>query len=467
MLSISEKSFQIEDAVVAEEMVNNCRLSLLNFDCLEKIFEQLSTNDLIKLCKINPIVCNAVIERAVSKRIINFTDWNEIWSTETIFMEIGKRIKLMSICEQNICPKLCRESTPIDYFLGLFVKHCTKNRLDALSLCFDVTTINQGLLEAAKPYFTKLRQIHYVSVGWQSNIGYEKLLATIIDSAQQLSTIQIEEARIQGAWLQRDNVKNVQNIALINSNILDKQNWELYVKEQPALKVFAWINLALPNRTLCKNIARNCNQLERFIDVQCLVPKQYLHADFVMNRYNYFSSFEKLKCARITAYTRSGRDLVTAFVALAQKNTLKKLSINFITNAIAIFQPYHHVQYPQFTSIKQLDIQNHSSCALWDRIIVNFMSGLVNLKQLTISGHESINSIKLAKIALAAPHLSVLKISEAHTPGKYLSKALMLIGEEMKGRKTGPKVFTVFINSEQKTYLEGHNFSDNIRIVEV
>lgn len=460
-------SVQCENASSFEEIIQNCRLGQLNFDCLEKIFENLCSGELIKLCKINPIVCDAIIERAVSKRMICFDDWNQIWSTEQIFKEIGGRIKSMSIGQQNICQRLSKWSSPFDHFMSLLVKHCKRNQIHAMSLHFDIHNINLDLLEASKPFWTNVRQLHFAASmhHGQPNVGYEQFLAAIIETATQLSTIQLENTGINGHWLQYHNMRNIQHLALINTSIYDLKNWQCYFAQQPTLSTFAWIHAAIPNYTLCENIARYCKQLEHFIDIQHHVPLKYLQQDFVMNRYNYFALFDNLKCARITAYTSSGRDLIGVFLALAQKCTVQTLSINFIANPLNQFNVNNRldirIQYAQFTSVKCLEIGNHSTCHFWNETIVNFMSSMVNLNEVTISGHEPINSVQMTCIALAAPKLKTLNIHQTNIQSSHLSRALTTIARVRRDNS----MLNVVVNPHQKSQLEGQQFGD-IQIIE-
>lgn len=461
---------EYESCSTAEQIMENCRLGKLNFDCLEKIFEHLGTGELIELCKIDQFVCNAVKERAIAERMINFSEWKQIWGTEMIFKEIGQRIKHMSIAEADMCQQMCQHLSPFDQFLRFLSKYCSKNRLKSLSLNFDVSAMDANLLESARPFLTNIQQILFTSMSHMPNIGQDQFFITLIECAKQLSTIQLVNTTIDGKWLRLENMKNVENVALIDSIIFDSTNWQSYFERQPTLKFFAWINCRFPNYTLCENIARNCTQLERFVDYQHLVHDKYLQRDFVMNRYNYFGLFENLKCARITAYTSSGRDLTGVFMALSQKNTLETLGINFIMNTISQYNAADRLgsslHYTQFTSLKSLHIQNHSPCFFWHGNLINFMSCMVNLREVSISGPSQINSVQITCIALKAPKLITLKLNGAMTGSDDLCMALQTIA---KVKEINPNskdgIFTVVLNTDQMRQLEGQNFGDNIRIV--
>lgn len=465
MSNIEKKMLQLE----VETEDSNCRLGGLNFDCLEKIFESLCTRELINVCAINPTVRYAVKERVVRKRMISFNDWNRIWDTETIFKEFGEWIKHMSIAEDNL--NSFGNLTAFDNFLQLLAKYCTKNRLQTLSMHFDIGEVNKDLLNASKPYFTNLRQIHYSSVGRKENSGHEQLFAAIIDGANELESIQLENTWSKGTWLQHNKAKNIQSITLIDSSIFDKKSLDIYFNKKPAIKTFAWINASAPNHTLCENVIRNCPNLDQFVDVQYLVPDGYLQETYLINRYNYMSDAQNLKCARITSFCRSGQDLISFFAAIARKNTLQNLSIHFIMNAIGEFN-YDanrldlYNKYPSFTSLHSLDIQNNSSCMFWSIIIVNFMSELLNLQQVSISGHEPINPVQMTRIALAPTNLKVLKINNANTPDLYM--AIYTIGkviEENQGK--GQQTITIIINPQQNLNLQGYNISKSIKIIVV
>lgn len=465
MSNIEKKMLQLE----VENENSNCRLGRLNFDCLDKIFESLCTGELIKICAINPIVSYAVKERVVRKRLINFNDWNRIWDTETIFEEFGEWLKYMSITEDNLDSS--KNLTAFDNFLQLIVKYCTKNRLQTLSLHFDIGQVNKDLLNASKPYFTNLRQIHYSSVGRKENSGHEELFAAIIDGANELESIQLENTWSKGTWLQHNKAKNIQSITLIDSSIFDKKSLDIFFNQKPAIKTFAWINASAPNHTLCENVIRNCPNLNHFVDVQYLVPDGYLRENYLMNRYNYMSAAQNLECARVTSFCRSGQDLISFFAAIARKNTLQNLSIHFIMNAIGDFN-YDanrldiYNKYPTFTSLRSLDIQNNSSCMFWSEIIVNFMSELLNLQEISISGHEPINPVQMTRIALAPKNLKVLKINNANTPDLYM--AIYTIGKVIEeNQETDQQTMTIVINSQQNLHLQGYDISKSIKIIVV
>lgn len=445
-----------------EENSNDCRLGLLNFDCLEKIFESCCTRELIKLSAVNPIVHRAVKERAIRKRLINFDDWTEIWDTETIFKEFGEWIKFLSIREDNICMRACKNSTAFDFFLQLLVKYCTENRIQTISMAFDIGKVNMDLLDAAKPLFSNLHQVHFSSIGRQENFGHEQLFAAIIDAATELESIQLENTWSKGTWLQKDKMKNIRYLALINSSIFDQKSLDTYFNQKPAIKTFAWVNVSVPNHSLCERFVRNCPNLEQLIDVQHLVTDGYLRESFLMNRYNYISVAENLKCLRVTAFTRSGQDLISLFAAIARKNTIENLSIHFLMNAIGLFN-YDanrldiYNKYPEFTALKVLDIQNNSSCMFWSIIIVNFIIDMINLNEVRLSGIEPMTPVQLTQIALAPKNLKVLKINNAVITGLYNS--IYTIGQVKENSKES---ITIVINQEQNLLLQRNNRSKRI-----
>lgn len=462
-------SVEIEEA---KKDSNHCRLGTLNFDCLEKIFERLSTKELIQLCALNPIVHDAFKERAVKKREIIFSEWTQIWDTETIFKEFGEWMKFTTIKSDDIDLQACKNTTEFEYFLNLFVKHCSENRLQTLSLHFDIGKINLDLLNAAKPFFTNLRKIHYTSVGAQENSGQDQFFATIIDSAKELESIQLENTWNKGTWLQHINMQNIQNIALINSSIFDKKSWDAYFHRTPTkIKRFAWINTTIPNYILCEQMVRNCPNLEHLIDIQHSVPDAYLRDDvFLLNRFNYVSAAKNLKCTRVTSYMRSGQDLIGLFVAIAQENTIQYLSIDFLKNATRRinYENYRLMinnTYPHFTSLRNLEILNNSSCMFWSTIFVNFMCDLINLHEVSVSGDEEINPVQMTRIALAPPNLKVLKINAACTTNLYA--AVYTIGRVKEENKlsNGEHAITIVINQQQYTNLRGRDISKSIKFI--
>lgn len=467
--STIEAAQRHEDNDAVDRIINNCRLNKLNFDCLENIFKYLFTNDLIHLCQIDPLVCDAINERAISKRHVEFTDWSQIWDAETIFSDIGARIRSMAIDEWNFpqaetatAASSTTDVQPINQFLSMLIKHCTPNRIQELSLRFNFYGMNQTLLNEARPYFNQLKKIIFGSIDGRPSTDHEQLLAAMIDSAEQLSTIQLENTSSNGDWLSFDHIKNVENLALVNSSVFDDKNWHHYLTNQPELKIFAWVNSHIPNYSLCENVARYCIGLERFFDVQFYVDdEKYFERDFVMNRYNYFASFQNLKYAQITAYTESGCDLIGAFMALARRNTVEMLAINFLKNATIKYTlddvDYATQQYPDVESLKILEIENCTSCEFWNEILVNFLKRSVNLNELSISGDDRLNSVQLACIALATPQLDLLKINCLIVAN--LPQALKTISMA-RAKNQNPNILNVFINSEQSMQLNGCEFQN-------
>jgi hypothetical protein len=411
---------------------DNFRLNQLNFDCLGAILEQLKTADLIKLCLIDATLANAVAERIVRKRTIHFSEWNQIWSTEQIFDTFGPWIKSMSIEEHNICRKASNRKA-LQYFLELLVKNCDAHWIKALSLRFSNGELNPQLLNAAKPFFTQLRKLHFSSFGHRKGSGIDQLLTTIIDAADKLDSIVLE-----------------------NVNAKDT-----HFKQELALKTFIWVNENTPNDTLCEKIVQHSPHLEQFIDRQFAVPEQYLQEN--LNRYSYLAAAEKLKFARITTYMRSGQDLINFFAEAATKNTLKFLSIAFLDNAWlkinnnAEDREHFDDRYPHFTSLTKLEIINNSSCMYWGQIFISFIFGLVNLREICISGNEAINPVQMTSIARAPPNLEILRINRVLTTNLHI--ALSVIGRI----RTTP--LTVIINRQQESQLIGRYFSDRIKFI--
>lgn len=455
-----------ENADVIERIVKSCRLSQLNFDCLDEIFQYLFTNDLLHLCQINPMVCDAIKERAIGKHHIDFTAWNQLWGTETIFTEFGAKIRSMAIHEWDFSQAEAADSTtgdqPINQFLSMLIKHCKPNRIQELSLNFDCHGINQTQLNEARPYFGQLEKIIFASTdGRHPNTDlHEQLLTTMIDSAKQLSAIQLESTTSSGNWLRLAHMANVENLALVNSLVDDDQKWHQYLTNQPKLTSFAWVHSTNPNVRLCENVARYCSELERFFDVQvCIDDDQYFQRDFVMSRYNYFASFQNLKCAQITAYTESGRDLIGAFMAMARRNTVERLGINFLQNPTIKYtlddMDYAAQEYPEIQSLQSLAIENCTSCNFWNGILVNFLKATMNLKELSISGCDRINSIQLTCIALAPSKLDVLNINQLIVADLPLAMKSISVG---RAKNNNSNTLTVVINSEQSGQLKGREF---------
>lgn len=445
----------------------DCRLSVLNFDVLEKIFEELNTEELITLCGISAVACSAIAEIFVKKRMIIFDDWNRIWNAETVFKEFGEWMKFIEIGQNNIDEEMCKELTPFEYMLHLIVKKCTKDRLRSLSLNFDIDRVDSELLHVARPFFTELRQIQYSSVTNKAKSGQEQFLGMIIDAADKLESFQLKNTCSRGNWLRNSNMKNLQNINFVNSSVLDKENWDSYFTKQPTLKKFTWIHADMPNDWLCENVARKCKNLEEFIDVQQLVLEEE-HFNENSNRYEYLALVGNLKRAQITSFTRSGQDLINFIATTARNNTVEHLSVNFLKNAKDNFNyganrsRIHH-KYPHFTSLNSLEIMNHSSCMFWNEMSVNFMSELTNLREVTISSFEPISSVQLVQIALAPPNLSILKISGALTIN--ICMAMITIGRVIEANRQ--QKLTVEINSQQNEHLKEHKISDFIRLVVV
>lgn len=464
--STVEAAHRRKNEEVVERIIKNCRLSQLNFDCLGEIFQFLSTSDLIHLCQINPMVCDAIKERAIGKHHIDFSDWNQLWGTETIFSEFGAKIRSMAIHEWDFSQPEAASSIgdhPINQFLSMLVKNCTPNRIEELLLNFDFHGINPTQLKEARPYFSQLKKLIFASIiGRHPNSDNQELpLNTMIESAKQLSSIQLENTTSSGDWLRLNHMTNMENLVLVNSLVSNDENWLHYLTNQPKLTSFAWVHSTIPNYQLCENVARHCTDLERFFDVQFRIDdeEQYFQRDFVMSRYNYFASFQNLKCAQITAYTESGRDLIGAFMAMTRRNTIERLGINFLQNPAFKYtlddMDYATQEYPEMQSLQSLQIENCTSCGFWNEILVKFLEATTNLNELSISGHERINSIQLTCIALVPSRMDVLQINQLIVADLELALKSISVGRAKNGNSD---TLTVVVNSEQSMQLKGKEF---------
>lgn len=463
------QSNEVEPMVI-EDVVSDCRLGQLNYDCLERIFELLCTQELIHLCNIDPIVSDAVKYRVVKKRMIHVEDWNRIWCTIRLFKEFGKFMRILSISERCMLGVSKGESL-FEQFLGLIVKHCSENSLNVLSLHFDNGPINVDLLEAARPFLTNVYQIHIRSMSNVLNVGHTQFLETVLQAAHGMKTIQLVNTKINGDWLQLNGMKNVENLAFINSKvIMDKQNWQFCLNMESALKSFAWINVSAANQALCELVAQKCSKMECFTDIQHVMPRSYLRKHAVTNRYSYLASAENLKYVQVTAYTRNGQDLVEFFGIAARNNTIQNLAIHFLANAydqviIPLSTPNIHYRYPHFTSITALEIHGYPTCMVWGETFMNFLSELINLREMYISSDETFNSVRLTAIILAPPNLESCNVSRTHIV--YLPLAIITIGVEIDNRKKindAYKGINMILNEEQNKLLEGRAISKNIRI---
>lgn len=458
------------EPMVNGDVVSDCRLGQLNYDCLESIFELLCTQELIHLCNIDPIVSDAVKYRVVKKRMIYVEDWNQIWCTTRLFKEFGKFMRMLVISERCMFGLSNGESL-FEQFLGLVVKHCSEDNLNVLSLHFDNGPINVNLLEATRPFLTNVYQIHIRSMSNVLNLGHTQFLETVIQAAHGMKTIQLENTTINGDWLQLNGMNHVENLCFINSEvIMDKQKWKFCFNMESALKSFTWINVSAANQALCELVAQKCSKMECFNDIQHVMPRSHLRKYAKKNRYSYLASAENLKCVQVTAYTRSGQDLVEFFGIAARKNTIQNLAIHFLENAydrinIDLSRPNIHYRYPDFTSITALEIYRYPTCMVWGVTFENFVSELVNLREMYISSDEIFNSVRLTTIILAPPNLESCNVSQTNIVCPH--SAIITIGHEIDIRKSmndAFKGFTMILNKDQNAYLEGLDISENIRI---
>lgn len=462
--------------------IDNCQLTKLNFDCLERVFAYLSTKDLIHLSQINPIIYDAILERAISKRHIDFYELTQIWTLEKIFAKFGKHMTEVAINENHFELWKKIRTAPINNFLRLLIKYCTANQITEMNLTFDYRKVDAKLLNAAKPFFTNIQTLSVT--GTSSNSGDRNFLTTtIINAAKNLSMLTLENVTINFNALNFECMKNLETLSISETNCVNTtNNWQRLLSSQPKLKSFAWDNYSNPNYTICKYIADHCaDTLEKFMDKQLNVPEQFQSETFIMNRYDYFSNFKRLKKVAITGYLDSGCDLINVLAIIAQKNTVQKLWIQFLDGSEIVEDTFVVPLVGNFdncSSLTTLSIGNLGNDYFWCDIIVRFIKCAENLHTITISG-KYISETQIASIASAARRLKILDLS-THIFQKQIvavnppiCSLLADISAKWKRRNKKaavPAILNVRVSSKQKNQLDKYGFdlnNDRIQIVEV
>lgn len=462
--------------------IDNCRLTQLNWDCLEKVFEYLDTKDLIQLSEVNSIVCDAILERGIKRNAIDFDGATEIWNIQEIFAKFGKHMIQVVAHEENFHQQGDTEAAPIDNFLRLLTKHCTSNHITKMNLNFDYRKVNGKLLTAAQPFFTNIQTL--CINGRSYNAGDNMFSATIINAAKQLSVLYLSKGtNIDFNLLHCESMKHLQTLVLYDIEYANADNWVRLFSNQPKLKSFAWQNLCKPNYSLCKYIAHSCgDNLEQFLDLQMGISRKCQSEEFIMNRYDYFAKFTNLKDAAITSYLDSGRDLIDALATIAQNNTVQNLCLMFL-DAHKIIEDFFNFtlqpkSYAKCTSLSSLTILNIASRSnLWSDNMDQFIKCSQNLHTIAISG-RCVSAAQIARIAVAAQRLKILNLSMflfqdefvVETPA--ICQLLTNLDVEWKQRNRNaeePTVLNVYVNPEQKRHLAEYelDLSDSINIVEV
>lgn len=457
-----------------EQNTDDCRLNKLNWDCLEKIFDHLATEDYLHLTQINPMIRDAVLERAIQRQSINFNQ-DTRQSIKNVFKTFGKHMKNVKADEKHFGQWTKTGTAPINRFLELLIKYGTMDRITHLYLTFDCRKVEAKLLNAAIPYFTNLHTLEIT--GSNSEIENNDLAATIINVAENLSVIVLKNTDIDSNSLSFESLKNIKIIILIKSKLLNANDLSTLFSNQSKLKSFVCCQ-GSPNYPVCKYIAHYRTDLELFLDVPNIFPNECSKV-WTMNRYDYFSKFTNLKKVAITSLMSSGEDVIDVLLKISQRNTVENLCIYFSNrtgNKGGSIDFSLQNEYAKFTSLTMLTIAGFEQNNFWCSHIVKFVEKAENLHTIIIAG-VSISPATIVCLTFAARRLKLLNLA-AHSFGKRdnndnipLCVTLDNIGAMLNSKfQNGEEQnLCVHLNLGQKKQLAQNKFvvNERIKIVEV
>lgn len=395
-----------------------CRLRHgLNSDCLIKIFECLSVQDLMQLCKVDNYFADLITTEIIAKKLINvgvldvrMPNNRLAYNRSTIesFQMFGKFFKKIAVQGQDF-----------NNLLHIIVEFCLPARLTEVELEFKLnsTSAVEGLIDQALPFFATLQTLRLFDVS--SDGIFDHFLTkiskcTTTPQVLQLRRVDIAEDQV---WLQ--NMQNLRVLQIHTPRIISLDNLISCFRVNPALKAFEYTGSADIFESF-DVLSKCCPGLTTFSD--CHLNNHYndldtdekLSADMA-SRYKFLSTLTQLDAVTLTSYTDSGHDLYHHFKHLSLANISKfksYMSWNrpILLGEITKTEIMRSSSMP-FANLKTIEIEIRSignvHCDQRCQFIFDFMSRLKNIENITFLGRGLVNVNKVLQYAPDIRRLSI------------------------------------------------------------
>lgn len=410
----------IETASLGE----NCRLRhQLNSDCLVKIFDYLSVQDLTRLSKLDTYFYDLITSEVIAKKVIDFGVMDKRMPNNRIVLQ-HSTIELLGLFGKFMKQIIIR-GEDFHLFLSTIIQHCRPGRLTNVDMSFK---INSGipashLVDQSVPFFTNLRRLR-LSDNSSSGLCrlYQRFLEKISSAVPKLAILQLHQVNISGGWLQKlDNLTELQIDSPMVFSFVDVTSC---LKVNPKLTAFEYKGTA-DLKSIYDTLAACCPGIRTFSD--CHFRNIYNVFDTnVVNRYDFLSLFKQLENVTLTSYTESGHDLDNhlKIPALANISALKVYMNSDRPIYLSRQVKEHLVEsfFESFDNLKTIEIEIRRmdviNCDLRCEFIFNLLSGLKNVENIKFVGRSWTNmnsllhhSTNIRSLCIADTHFHSADVS--------------------------------------------------------
>lgn len=410
----------------AASIKNICRLRHgLNSDCLIKIFECLSIQDLMQLCKLDNYFQDLITSEIIAKKRINVGVMDKRMSNNRLklkrctiesFEMFGKFFKKISI-----------QGEDFNSLLHAIIKYCKPAVLTEVELEFKLnsTSAGESLIDQALPFFSSLHTLRLFDVS--ADGIFDQFLTKISEYTTNLQVLRLRRVDIGEGQLWLEKMQNLSVLQIHTPGFISLDSLTSCFRVNPSLKTFEYKGSANISQTF-DALSKCCLGLESFSD--CHLDNHYNDLDTdeeliadMASRYKFLSALTQLDNVTLTSYTNSGHDLyhhlkIPAFANISKfkcyMGTARPIFLEEATKT-KIMQS----SSKSFDSLKTIEIEIRSigsiNCEQRCEFIFEFMSQLKNIENITFLG-EGLTNVN--KVLQYAPDIRRLSIS-----GTYFHQA--------------------------------------------
>lgn len=380
----------------------NCRLCMLNDDCLLEIFEFLPVTDLLQVSDVSICFKNLIRDHIIPSRKVEFSLLGNIWSTNKILGTFGKKMRRIDIGKESTF-------NSFECLLVLITRYCEPNQLTELSLCYRDTKCKAHILQRAVPYFTKLEKLMlYVDTNSLSFTNFMNRLCAAPSFSPRALTLY--NVKLNRSWSTSQALQNLEEIRL-DYIVCSCENELVHMLENKNnLKLCRYIGHdALPN---IKSVLKNSGRLEVFSHFDIGSDELDMSFDVLDLLSNQIKNHQSIKHLSITSYTTDGSDLYLQLAKYANNTAIESLNI-LVNDKKLDFSDRQLLDHLKEKSLKWLQrwrkntfdklttvgiwviatpyyrVRSHSNLCF----IHKFLSQLKNLKQVNVHSSSHISDV--------------------------------------------------------------------------
>lgn len=428
---IMETNGQLSETSYENALSNTqCRLHLLNHDCLLKVFEFLDINDLMQLCKTDVHFKALILDSfLIGTKVFDWRNGLTRSSNNEILQTFGKSMK-----------KFITNEHDFNEFLESVTKYCAPKKLTSvmINLTGHMTgpdMANLHTIQLSMPYFSNLLKLSLSGYVTYINSIDEFLLALSL-TAKNLQQLTLYRSHLAGGWCTTSRMENLRELRIIRpyEHTFSISDFKSYLCSLPQLEVFVYDGFPVDIADIGRTLTNYCPNLNKF---QYCTGSDSVHRVFpfdIFNSYNFLASFSNLNTVSLTSFTYCGCDLYDPLTMLATTN-IDKLRVFFDFGSSEVNkhipdcnQRIMNSSFKKFVSLKvlALDVKNnnsHSNSDLHCEFLLHMASQLKNLVMFTLQSHAFSNAYKIFEMLPQVRTFSIFRSDFKHSPVFMLKTA--------------------------------------------